>query len=129
MASFGAWLAKQASNDNEIGDLAKDFIRDCVYGYDKIADTAEFSYPMVRLRMIAHGACLEAMEALRSAQVEFLSEVGIPTVKPFKVDGKVWHIICPLCLEHHAHGAGRGHRNSHCRRRIKNDKGYELDDP
>jgi hypothetical protein len=40
-----------------------------------------------------------------------------------------WVIDCPYCGEEHTHGAGPGHRVSHCRSRLGCGPGYFIERP
>lgn len=68
--TFGAWLKTQQRRDDPIGDLARDFLRDCRLRKitpDSIGKPSE-------LRDLMTDACREASQALREAAGEYRRE-------------------------------------------------------
>lgn len=61
-------------------------------------------------------------------QRTFINKDGYPVVKPVSSDGFV--IVCPYCHEIHHHGDNGwiafGHRQSHCKIRYPDNKGYFI---
>ena len=70
--AFGTWLKAQTRRDDPIGDLAKDFLRDC--RLRKITPVSIGKPSDLRALML--GACPEALRALREAAGEFRREAA-----------------------------------------------------
>lgn len=64
-SKFYVWLLAQKDRDDVIGDLAIDVIR------DKTWPKTRGDYHFLKNYMLVYGACKEAMQSLKEAQIEY----------------------------------------------------------